>query len=153
MVWTVPPPPSNPSATPGVLDIVLTKNLVTPVSLTVCSALRSDHLPVLIDTACRSTFVTLPYRPDFERSDQTRFQDCLEDKLPFNPELYDKEAVDTYVRDLSSQRSGFSQVAHVPLFEKILLTMILKEVSERGLCLGSDPNTSLCMNSPASLKE
>ena len=39
------------------------------------------------------------------------------------------------------------------LFEKILLTIILKEVSEHGLCLGSDPNTALRYNSPASLKE
>ena len=68
--------PYNPSATPDILDIVLTKDLVTPVNLTVCSALGSDHLPVLIDTMCHSSFLTLPDRPDFKRADWTRFQDA-----------------------------------------------------------------------------
>ena len=65
--------PDNPSAISDILDIVLTKNLVTPVSLTACSALSSDHLPVLIDTRCRSSFLTLPDRPDFKRANWTRF--------------------------------------------------------------------------------
>jgi hypothetical protein len=46
----------NPSTTPDVLDIVITKNLSSPVYQTSCSALSSDHIPVLIDTACRSSF-------------------------------------------------------------------------------------------------
>ena len=41
--------PYNPSATPDVLDIAVTKNLPTPVYLTACSALSSDHLSILID--------------------------------------------------------------------------------------------------------
>ena len=45
--------PYNPSVTPDVLDIVLTQNLSFPVYLTSCSALSLDHLPVLIDIACR----------------------------------------------------------------------------------------------------
>jgi endonuclease/exonuclease/phosphatase family metal-dependent hydrolase len=94
--------PCNPSAIPDVLDIVLTKNIVTPVSLTLCSALSSDHLPVLIDTMCRSSFLTLPDRPDFKRADWTRFQECLEEKLPSNPEIRGKEAVDRCVGELSS---------------------------------------------------
>jgi hypothetical protein len=49
--------PYNPSATPDVLDIAVTKNLRTPVHMTACSALSSDHLPVLIDTTCRSSFL------------------------------------------------------------------------------------------------
>ena len=48
------------SATPYVLDIVITKDLVSPVNLTTCSALSSDHLPILIDTHCRSNFLRLP---------------------------------------------------------------------------------------------
>jgi hypothetical protein len=40
------------------LDIVVTKNLSHSVYLTSCSALCSDHLPVRIDTACRSSFDT-----------------------------------------------------------------------------------------------
>jgi len=46
--------PYNPSATPDILDIVITKELLFPVYLTSCSALSLDHLPVLIDTSCRS---------------------------------------------------------------------------------------------------
>ena len=92
MVRTLPPlSPTTRLAIPDVLDIVLTKNLVIPVNLTVCSAPSSDHLPVL---TCRSNFLTLPDRPDFKRSDWTRFLDSLEDKLMSNPELHDKEAVD-----------------------------------------------------------
>jgi hypothetical protein len=48
--------PYNPFVTPHVLHIVLTQNFSFPVYLTSCSALSSDHLPVLIDTACRSSF-------------------------------------------------------------------------------------------------
>jgi hypothetical protein len=44
--------PYNPCATPDVLDIVITRDLVFPVHLTTCSALSSDHLPVLIDKQC-----------------------------------------------------------------------------------------------------
>ena len=47
--------PYNPSATPDVLDIVITRGLPSSVVLTSCSALSSDHLPVLIDTGCRSS--------------------------------------------------------------------------------------------------
>ena len=58
--------PYNPSATPDVLDIAVTKDLPFPVTLTSCSALSSDHLPVLIDTACRSSFHHPPDRPKFQ---------------------------------------------------------------------------------------
>jgi hypothetical protein len=49
-----------------------------------------------------SAFLTLQDRPDFELSDWTRFQDYLDDNIPFNPELRDKEAVDACVTTLSS---------------------------------------------------
>jgi hypothetical protein len=45
--------PYNPLATPDVLDIVITKKPTSPVYLTSCSSLGSDHLPVLIATMCR----------------------------------------------------------------------------------------------------
>jgi len=61
--------PYKPLATPDVLDIVITKNLTSPVYLTSCSALSSDHLPVLIHTTCRSFFQHPPDRPDFRRTD------------------------------------------------------------------------------------
>ena len=42
--------PYNPSVTPEVLDIVITKNLQIPEYLTTCPALSSVHLPIIIDT-------------------------------------------------------------------------------------------------------
>jgi endonuclease/exonuclease/phosphatase family metal-dependent hydrolase len=44
--------PYTHNATPDVLDIVVVKDFVLPVCLTDCSALSSDHLPILIDTIC-----------------------------------------------------------------------------------------------------
>ena len=61
--------PYNPSATPDVLDIAITKNLSFPMFLTSCSALSSEHLTVLIDTACRSSFHHPPYRHNVRRTD------------------------------------------------------------------------------------
>jgi endonuclease/exonuclease/phosphatase family metal-dependent hydrolase len=61
--------PYNPSVTPGVMEIVLTQDLSFSVYLTSCSALSSDHLPVLIDTACRRYFLHPPCRHDFRRTD------------------------------------------------------------------------------------
>jgi hypothetical protein len=46
--------PYNPLATRDVLDIVIKKNLTSLVYLTSCSALSLGHLPVLIDTTCRT---------------------------------------------------------------------------------------------------
>ena len=57
----------------------------------------SNHLTVLIDTICRSSFLTLPARPDFKSADCTRFQECLE-KLPSNP--------DPVTKRLSTRVSG-----------------------------------------------
>ena len=82
-----------------------------PLSLTVFSALSSDHLPVVIDTTCCSNFLTLLDRPNFKRSHSNIFQDCLEDKPPFNPELHNKEAVVTCIRNLSSAILSATAVA------------------------------------------
>jgi hypothetical protein len=103
--------PYNPSATPDVLDIALTKNLRTPVHLTVCSALSSDHLPVLIDTTCRSSFLNPPDRPDFKRTDWPRFQACLDNVIPFNTETTDEAGIDTCVESLTSAISGALEVS------------------------------------------
>jgi hypothetical protein len=93
--------PYNPLVTPGVLDIVITKTLTSPVYLTLCSALSSDHLPVLIDTTCRLSFHHPPDRPDFRRTDWANFQTNLEDRIPSNPELHDGMAIDTWVENFS----------------------------------------------------
>jgi hypothetical protein len=94
--------PYNSSATPDVLDIVISKNLVIPVYLTTCSALSSDHLPVLIDTRFRSSFLKLPNRPNFRRTDWVKFQACLEDSLPHTPKLLSGVEIDTCVEEVSS---------------------------------------------------
>jgi len=63
--------------TPDVLDIVITKNLTSPVYLTLWSALSSDHLPVISDTTFHSSFQHPPNRPDFKRTDSANFQTNL----------------------------------------------------------------------------
>jgi hypothetical protein len=98
--------PYNPSATPDVLDIAVTKNLPTPVHLTACSALSSDHLPILIDTTCRSSFLNPQDRPDFKRTDWSKFQACLDNVIPFNTETADEVGINTCVENLTSAISG-----------------------------------------------
>jgi hypothetical protein len=98
--------PYNPSATPDVLDIAVTKNLRTPVYLTACSELSSDHLPVLIYTTCRSSLLNPPDRPDFKRTDWPRFKACLGNVIPFNTETINEARIDTYVENLTSAISG-----------------------------------------------
>ena len=93
--------PYNPSVTPDVLDIVITKNLSIPVYLTSCSALSSEHLPVIIDTTRRSSFQHPPHRPDFRRNDWANFQIHLEDLVPFDSELHNEMAIDTCVETFS----------------------------------------------------
>jgi endonuclease/exonuclease/phosphatase (EEP) superfamily protein YafD len=61
--------PYNPSGAPDVLDIVIAKDLVLPLHLTTCSALGSDHLPVLIDKQCRSPFLVPSDRPNVRKTD------------------------------------------------------------------------------------
>ena len=93
--------PYNPSVTPDVLDIVITKILSFPAYLTSCSALSSYHLPVLIDTECRSSFHHPPDLPDFKRTDGTNFKTQLEELIPFDPELHNEMAIDTCVENFS----------------------------------------------------
>jgi len=92
--------PFNPLVTPDVLDIVMTKNLSFPVYLTSCSALSSDHLPVLVDTAYRLSFLNPPDRPDLRRTDWASFQTQLEELIPFDSELHEM-AIDTCVENFS----------------------------------------------------
>jgi hypothetical protein len=94
--------PYNSSATPDVLDIVITKDPIFPVYLTVCSALSSDHLSVLIDTTCRSSFRNLPALPDYRRTDWVKFQASLEERLPSTPLLPNEGEIDTCVGEMSS---------------------------------------------------
>jgi hypothetical protein len=94
--------PYNSSATPDVLHIVITKDLTFPVYLTACSALSSDHLPVLIDTTCRSSFRNLPARSDYRRTDWVKFQASLEERLPSTPLLPNEVEINTCVEEIST---------------------------------------------------
>jgi hypothetical protein len=93
--------PYNPFATPDVLDIVIIKNVPFPLYLTSCSALSSDHLPVLINTACRSSFHHPPDRADFRRTDWAKFQTYFEDQFPFDTDLHNEMVIDTCVENFS----------------------------------------------------
>ena len=79
---------------------MITKKLSTPVYLTSCSALTSDHLPVLIDTTCHSSFHHPPDRSDFRRTDWANFQTQLENQIPFDPELNEMD-IDSCVENFS----------------------------------------------------
>jgi hypothetical protein len=103
--------PYNPSATPDVMDISLTKNVRTPVHLTACSALSSDYLPILIDTTCQSSFLNTPDRPNFTRTDWPRSQACLDNIIPFITETTDEVCIDTCVESLTSAISGALEVS------------------------------------------
>jgi hypothetical protein len=87
--------PYNLFASPDVLGIVITKNVPFPVYLTSCSARSSDHLPLLIDTAGRSSFHHPLDRAGFRRTDWAQFQTYLEDQIPFDTDLHNEIAIDT----------------------------------------------------------
>jgi hypothetical protein len=44
--------PYNSTATLDILSIVITKDRNFPIYFTTCSALSTDHLPLLMDTTC-----------------------------------------------------------------------------------------------------
>jgi hypothetical protein len=83
------------------VDIAVKKDLAFPVYLISRSALSSDHLPVLIDRACRSSFHRPPERPNFRRTDWAKFHTHLEDQILFDPELYNGMAIDACVENFS----------------------------------------------------
>ena len=63
---------------------------------------KLDHLPVLIDTRCRSFFLNLTERPDFRRTDWVKLKAYLEDRLPSTPILRNRVEIDTCVEKVSS---------------------------------------------------
>jgi hypothetical protein len=71
------------------------------VYLTSSSPLSSDHLPVLIDTWCRSYFHHPPDRADFGRTDWAKLQTYFENQIPFHPELQNEMAIDKCVDNFS----------------------------------------------------
>jgi hypothetical protein len=113
--------PYNPSATPDVLDIVITRDLVFPVHLTTCSALISDHLPVLIDTQRRSSFLSPPDRQNFRKTDWSKFPACLEAGILPNPDVPNNGAIDACQETDKLFRKRWQiplpSVAHVPTYD------------------------------------
>ena len=69
--------------------------------MTSCSALSSDHLPVLIVTAVRSSFHHPPDSTNFWRTDWVNIQIHLEDQSPFDPYLHNWMAIDTCAENFS----------------------------------------------------
>ena len=61
--------PYNCYSTPNILGIVITKNVSFPLYLFSWSTTTSDHLPVLIHFACRSSLHHPKDRPNFTRTD------------------------------------------------------------------------------------
>jgi hypothetical protein len=92
----------NANTTAGVLYVVVVKNFNLPVHPTVCSALISDHLPVLMDTSCRSSVQNLPDRPDFMRMDRAASEACLKNRFQCDPIVIDEEVMDKCVEGLTS---------------------------------------------------
>jgi hypothetical protein len=74
--------PDSPTTAPYTYNatVAVVKDFAQPVHLSVCSALSSDHLPILIDNTCRSSFQNLLDRPDFTRIDWGTSQACLESR-------------------------------------------------------------------------
>ena len=93
--------PYDPSVTHDVLGIFMTKNLTFPVYLNPFSVLSLDPLPVVIDTACRSSYHHPQDRPDFRRSDSANFQNNLEELFLFDLELHNEMAIGTCVENFS----------------------------------------------------
>jgi hypothetical protein len=94
--------PYTQNTTPDILDVMVFKDFVLTIHLTVCSALSSDHLPILIDNSCRSSFHNLPNRPDLTRMDWAAYQACLEQRLRGNPVVVDEEAMEQSLEELTN---------------------------------------------------
>ena len=99
---THPPRFLTAAVIPDVLDIAITKDLVFPVYLTTCSVMSSDHLRILIDTQCRSSFLKPPDRPDLKRTDWPKYQASLESVLPSNPDFSSGVPIHACVKELTS---------------------------------------------------
>jgi hypothetical protein len=119
------------------------------VHLTACSALSSDHVPILIDTTYRSPFLNIPDRPDFNRTDWSKFQACLDNNIPFISETADEAGIHTYVENLNSPMCGALEVStpksrtradpRHPIPARIQNEIRLKKRLRRQWQLTSDP--------------
>jgi len=88
--------PYNPSATPDVLNIVITEDLVTSMYPTTFSAISSDHLPILIDKLCRPSFIKITDHPDSRKIDWSKYRPL------YTSDLQNEVAIDACNKELSS---------------------------------------------------
>jgi hypothetical protein len=86
--------PYNLSVTPNVFD------LPSPGYLFSSSVLSSDHLPIIIDTMCRSPFLQPPDHPDFRPIDWANFQAHLKSEIPINLDVHKMVAINTCIENL-----------------------------------------------------
>ena len=89
------------SATPNVLENVLTKDLVTPMYLTTCSAHSSDHLLILTKENIDHSFLisrTTPISEGPTASNSIR----LEARIPSTTKLRNRVEIATCVEEVSS---------------------------------------------------
>ena len=80
---------------------MITKKLSFPVHLSSCSTISSDHLQVLVDTGCRSSFHHQPDRPEFRQTELVSFQSHVEGMIPFDSEMHKEMEIDTCVENFS----------------------------------------------------
>ena len=106
--------PYNLSATPDVFD------LPSPAYLFSCSALSSDHLPIIIDTMCRSPLLQPTDRPDFRPIDWANFQVYLEDKIPINLYLHKVVAINKRVANLSGTTFMKALATSTPICRRVM---------------------------------
>jgi hypothetical protein len=98
--------PYDHSATPYVIDFVITRGLPSSVALVSCSALSTDLLPVLIDTGCFLAFHYTPDRPTVRYTDWAKFQTHLKSEIPLIPELHNGKDIDSFVENRSGAILG-----------------------------------------------
>ena len=67
--------------------------------LTSCSALNSDHVPVLIGTACCPSFQHRRDRPQLRHTAWANVQTNLHYLVPFDSELHNRMRIDTYIQN------------------------------------------------------
>jgi hypothetical protein len=80
---------------------VITTVLPSCVALASCSALSSDHLPVLIDTGCRSTFHNRPEQSNVKHTYWANCHTQLVAQIPLIPKLHNGKDIVSCVEDLS----------------------------------------------------
>ena len=148
--------PFNSSNLPDVLDIVVVKDFVLPVNLTVCNALNSDHLPILVDPPCRASFQVPPDLPT-ETSRLGSLPGPLGCKTPWgNPGRNPTEDIDARLETLTKAIQDTLRVAaprHRPDEDgsRLVPPFILAKICEknwlrRTWLVTRDPATKLRIN-------